>query len=377
MKKNISLFGVFSTNNLGEIISNIINSGQIATGHYTKEFADAFGKLTGQKNVVTVNDMSNAIQIALRLSGVGIGDKVLTTSYACMSTNAPIATIGAKPVWVDVNPETGLMSPEALERSITPECKAVIAYHLAGYPVEIEKIAKICQRNNLKLIEDCDNALLATVNGKQVGSYGDFAVFSFYPNRQINATEGGALCCKNSADAVRATKLRRYGIDIPNFRDEDGEINPASDIPEAGWAATLNNICSAVGLTQLETVQSRINRCRDIAQQYTAAFQFVPGIETVIPVDGAQPAYWVYLLKIQNRDSALKLFKKAGLSVSKIHHLTNHYSCFDSREVDLPDSDQFFSKVLGLPCGWWLSAEDVDFIISTVLDINKAVNASI
>lgn len=376
MSKSIPLFGIYAEKNIGEVVQDIISKGQIAAGKFVTDFAQAFGKLTDQRHVVTVNDMSNAIQIALRLSNVGIGDKVLASSYACMSTNAPIATIGATPVWVDVNAETGLMSPDALEKAITPECKAVIVYHLAGYPAEIEKIAAICTKYNLKLIEDCDNALLASVNGKQVGTFGDFAIFSFYPNRQLNATEGGALCCKRSEDAARAIKLRRYGIDIPNFRGADGEINPESDIPEIGWAATLNNVCSAIGLSQISSVEQRIEMSRAVARKYKQAFQGVPGLTIVPHESNVSPSYWVYLVKLENRDLILCQLKTLGVSVSKIHHLTSLYSGFGCEPVSLPGTQAFFDKVIGLPCGWWLSNDDVDFIIEEIINFSKSANFS-
>lgn len=374
MSRNIPLFGIYAEKNIGAVVQDIISRGQIAAGKFVTDFAEAFGKLTDQSHVVTVNDMSNAIQIALKLSGVGTGDKVLASSYACMSTNAPIATIGAAPVWVDVDPATGLMSADALEKAITPECKAVIVYHLAGYPAEIKKIAEICQRRNLKLIEDCDNALLSSVEGRQVGTFGDFAIFSFYPNRQLNATEGGALCCKRKEDAERAIKLRRYGIDIPNFRDVDGEINPESDIPEIGWAATLNNICSAIGLSQIATVEHRIARSKDIALKYDKAFQDIAGLTVVPHAEKVSPSYWVYLIKLDNRDIILSQLKKAGVSVSKIHHLTSMYTGFGCDSPSLPGAEAFFNKVLGLPCGWWLSDQDVDYVVDTVTNISRSVN---
>jgi perosamine synthetase len=344
----------------------VLHSGKIAAGPYVKQFADDFGKLVNQTHVVTVNDMSSAIQIALRIIGVGPGDEVLASPFACMSTNAPIATSGATAVWVDIDPRTGTLDPDALERAITPRSKAVIVYHLAGYPADLRRIAAICQQRELKLIEDCDNALLATVDGKQVGCFGDFAVYSFYPNRQINATEGGALCCRLAGDAERALRLRRYGIDLTRFRDSDGEIDAGCDIPEVGWAATLNNLCSAIGHVQLDGVTNRIAQSRSVAARLTQVLSQIAGVEVVSPLPGSVPSYWAFLVKVRNRDKVLTAVKRLGVQASKLHQRTDIYSGFSSARSNLPNANKFLDQLIGLPCGWWVSEDDILMMASTL-----------
>lgn len=372
MNKTIPMFGIYRDAAMDAAALSVLKSGQIAAGPYVNKFAEGFAALAGRDRMVSVNDMSSAILLALRLSGVNAGDDVLTTSYACMSTNAPIANIGAKPVWVDVDANTGLMDPDALERAITPKSKAVIVYHLAGYPADICRIAEICAARGLKLIEDCDNALFATVDGEQVGGFGDFGIYSFYPNRQINATEGGALYCKREEDARRAVLMRRYGIDLTRFRDALGEINAECDIPEIGWAATLNNLCSAIGCTQLEGAPHRVARAREVAARYQAAFANLPGVDVVPPHPEAVPAYWAFLLTVDRRDEVLALMKQDGVQVSKLHHRTDTYSGFGVPTRALPQTQSFLDRVLSLPCGWWLDDEDVEYVIAAM---KRAVGA--
>jgi perosamine synthetase len=374
MKHPVSLFGVYKSELTDSLALEVLNSGQIASGAFVTKFANDFGQLVEQKYVVAVNDMSNAIQIALRLSDVLPGDEVLTTSYACMSTNAPIATSGAKPVWVDVDPMNGLMDPNAMERAITPHTKAVIVYHVAGYPAPIARIAQICKMHKLKLIEDCDNALLATVNGQQVGTFGDFAIYSFYPNRQINATEGGALCCRLAEDAERAIRLRRYGIDLKQFRDASGEINAQCDIPEIGWAATLNNLCSAIGYAQLPGVSDRVKRARQVAAIYDEQILTLDGVESVEPLADSTPSYWAYLVRIRNRDLVLAKLKESGIQVSKLHYRNDLYSGFKVEPVVLPHTERFTEHVMALPCGWWMTDNDVSKVLSTLEAIIKEVH---
>jgi dTDP-4-amino-4,6-dideoxygalactose transaminase len=267
------------------------------------------------------------------------------------------------------------MDPDALERAITPRSKAVIVYHLAGYPADIRRIAHICRQHGLKLIEDCDNALFASVDGAQVGGFGDYSIYSFYPNRQINATEGGALYCKDPEDTRRATLMRRYGIDLTRFRDHLGEINPACDIPEIGVAATLNNLCSAIGCTQIEGAPQRVARAREIAARYQAALADLPGIRAVLPNPDTVPAYWAYLLSAERRDAVLAFMKQEGVQVSKLHHRTDAYTGFGTAPADLPQTQYFLDHVLTIPCGWWLDDADVEHVIATLRRAVAAVAA--
>lgn len=366
MSHNIPLFGIYRDAQMDAAALEVLHSGQIASGAYVKKFTDGIAALTDQRHVVTVNDMSSAIQIALHLAGVRPGDEVLTAAYACMSTNAPIATLGARPVWVDVEAHTGRMDPAALERAITPASKAVIVYHLAGYPADIERIAALCRERGLALIEDCDNALLARVGDQQVGRFGDFAVYSFYPNRQINATEGGALACRREEDAMRATRLRRYGIDLPRFRDPLGEIDPGCDIPEVGWAATLNNLCSAIGHAQLAGVAQRIEKGRQIAALLKPRLAALPGVTVVPEGNRVTCSHWALLLRVPQRDAVLAALKRQGVAASKLHHRTDTYTGFNTPPAQLPQTQQFLDQVLAVPCGWWLSEADVDTIVAAV-----------
>lgn len=364
----VPLFGIYHDEAMEQAAAEVLRSRQIASGPQVALFEQEFGQLVRQAHVVSCNDMSNAMQLALRLSGVGAGDEVLTSAYACLSTNAPIAMVGAQPRWVDVDPATGNLCPQALERAITPRCKAVIAYHLAGYPARVAEIAAICKAHGLKLIEDCDNALLATVDGQPVGTFGDHAIYSFYPNRQVNASEGGALACRDPADAARARRLRRYGIDMPSFRDRWGEISPASDIAEVGYAATLNQLCAALGRCQLPGVADRLAVTRAHAAWLSERLAAVPGLSLVPLSPGAIAAYWTLLIHTDRRDALMQGLKSRGVQCSTLHLRNDAYSAFGGPQ-DLPGTLAFASSMLALPCGWWLAPEQLQGIVDAVGDV--------
>ncbi|MFA4970997.1 MAG: DegT/DnrJ/EryC1/StrS family aminotransferase [bacterium] len=365
-KRNVPIFRVYHTPAMEVRALEVLRSGAIAVGSYNERFSCAFGELIERPHVVTTNDMSSAIQIALRLAGVGEGDEVLTTPFACMSTNAPIATSGARPVWVDVDPHTATIDLDSMRRAVTSRCKALLLYHVAGYPGPVEEVKAFCDEYGIVLIEDCDNALLATVHGKQVGQWGRFSIYSFYPNRQINASEGGALACSDPRDAERAIRLRRLGIDLRAFRGADGEIDPACDIPEVGWASTLNNLCSALAFEQVATVAERVAAARRNARFYDEAFAGSRSISSVDPLPGAAPSYWSYLIRAAHRDELIATLKHVGVGASKHHYLNMRYSGFKVKAPELPGSSELMDSIFAIPCGWWLTAEDLGFVASMI-----------
>ncbi len=343
-----------------------MRSGQIASGPLVKEFEQCLGARLGCKHVTCTSDITTALVLALRLAGVQAGDEVLTLAYSCMSSNSAIHMVGATPVWVDMDPITSSMSVEDLERAFTPRCKAVALYHVAGYPGPADTVAEFCRRRSIAFIEDCNNAMGATLGGELMGRWGDYAVHSFYPNRQLNAIEGGALCCPDATVAARAARLRRFGIDGPTFRDAMGEINPGSDIPEIGATASFSQLNAAVGLEQLATLDAQLERTRAVAQRLQRELKDVPGIQVVQALPGANPAYWALLLLAQERDSLMAALKRRGIDCSMLHWRNDAYTGFRAIKRPLPGTDRFMQQCLALPCGWWLSDEHGQFITDAV-----------
>ena len=200
----------------------VLRSGQIASGHKVAALEQAFAAIAGRAHIVSTNNLSSAVLLALHLAGVRAGDEVATVAFSCLQSNAPIAHLGARPVWIDIEPSTMSMSVKDLSAKLKPTVKAVMVYHIAGYPSDNIKIANLCRARGVPLIEDCNNAVGAFIDGKPIGVVGDYAVYSLYPNRQINGIDGGMLATPDQATAARAIRLRRFGVDAETFRDTRG-----------------------------------------------------------------------------------------------------------------------------------------------------------
>lgn len=372
MSDSLSLFGVVTTPEMEQTAIDVLRSGRVASGPYVEKFELNFSSLIGCVNAISINDMTNAIHIALRLAKVEIGDEVITTAFSCMASNSPIALCGATPIWVDFKANTVEVDPVLFEAAITPKTKAAIIYHVAGYPSPIDKIAAICKKYEIKLIEDCNNALLATLNDQYLGSFGDFSIFSFYPNRQINCTEGGMLICKNKDDYMLGKRLRRLGIDLSTFRNEFGEINPKVDIPVASSAMALNNLCSALGYSQLNDVQDRVEKSKKNAEYYKVALMTLPSVKVIPTLKNGISVFWTFLVQVDNRDEVILAMKNSGVNVSSLHQRNDIYSCFENESpIVLPNTENIQKTILALPCGWWLSHEDLK---NVVLQLKKAIH---
>ncbi|EPX96048.1 DegT/DnrJ/EryC1/StrS family aminotransferase [Ralstonia insidiosa] len=361
--KQIPLFGVPRLPEMEAAALEVLRSGQIASGKYVQMFEQGIGNLVGQSHVVSTHDMTSALFLALHLAGVRSGDEVLTTAFSCMSTNSAIAHCGAVPVWVDVCPSSVEMDVADAARKLSDKTKAVVMYHVAGYPGPAREMAELCKARGIAFIEDCNNALFALQDGAHVGGLADFSIYSFYPNRQINCIDGGALVCKSAEMATKARQLRRFGIDGTVFRTADGEINPAADIPEIGWTYTMSNVSAALGCAQLDTARGRVDQARTNVARLATRLAGAKGITTMNVASGADAAYWVMLCLAENRDALLQRLKSQGVSASILHHRNDTYSGFHAiGQAPLPHTTDLQSRIIALPCGWWLSEADVDAI---------------
>ncbi len=349
-----------------EALAPVMASGQLAGGPNVAALEQALAQSLQHPDVVCLGDVTHALALALQLAGVGPGDDVLTLSYNCMSSNAAIAHVGATPVWVDIDVDTATISPADCERALTAGTKALVVYHVAGYPAPLAALRAFCDRHGIALIEDANNALGATLDGRRIGTVGDFAVFSFYANRQVNGVDGAALACPDAATAAEARRLRRFGIDVPRFRDAHGEIDARSDIPRVGLSSPLNHVQATLALAHLRTLDARVERNRRHVATLAARLADVPALAPVAWASGVQPAFWAWLVRCGDRDTLLERLKGRGVQCSKLHQPNDVYSGFGSTARDLPGTARFIGEILALPCGWWLDDATLDRLVAEV-----------
>lgn len=349
--------------------------GQLAAGPAGGQLEDVIAARFPGRYAVAVSDMTHALVMALRLAGVRRGDQVLSLAFNCMSSNAAIGMIGADVAWVDVDPATATFDVDQARSRLTTRTKAVVVYHISGYPADLAQLRAFCDAHGLPLIEDANNAFGASVDGQPVGMLGDFSIFSLYANRQLNGIDGGILLCARPEDAAHARRLRRFGIDVARFRDVDGEIDPMLDIPEIGTSASLDNIHATLALDSITDVDDRIARSRRNAALLAGATSSLP-IVPIAVLPGAEPVYWTWLIRLNERDTVMRALKKRGIMCSKLHYPNHHYTGFRTTPgesvQELPGTTTLQEEMLAIPCGWWI---DDAAVAAIAVAIGEAVQA--
>lgn len=368
--ETIDLFHPVSLPEMEAAAVEVLRSGQIASGPKVSELERAFAAIVGREHIVSTNDLTSAVTLALHLAGVRAGDEVATIAFSCLQSNSPIARLGARPVWIDIDPTTMSMCVEDLAANLKPSVKAVMVYHVAGYPADMARISALCRDRGIPLVEDCNNAIGATLENRPIGLHGEYAVYSLYPNRQINGIDGGMLATPSAMIAERATRLRRFGVDAVSFRDARGEISPNSDVSEIGWSSALNNLNAAVALSQLNTLNERLERVNNVADMLKKALGGLRRVRLVRPIPGATPAFWGFLVLSENRDDLLDHLKAHGIKASIFHQRNDWYTGFDTAPAVLPGTELVMNQLLALPCGYWLTDAQVNRLVYRVIEFD-------
>ncbi len=255
----IPLYKVFMPEETSLEVAKVLNSGQLAYGKYTQQFELKLQQFIKNPNVLTIS--GNSILFALKLLDIKEGDEVIVSPMSCLMTTQPIAYIGAKIVWADIDSETGTLDPISVELKITSKTKAIIHYHWAGYPGYIDEINDLAKEYDIPVIEDATESFGAEYKGKKLGNTGtDIVCYSFTPVRLPNAIDGGGLAFNNKNLYEKALLMRDLGIERKSFRDDFGEISEQCDITIAADSSTMNNISGLVGAHQMNHLDSLLEK---------------------------------------------------------------------------------------------------------------------
>ena len=359
----IPLFKVFMPESVMGPLKETLLSGYIGEGPKVKEFEARLAGWTGNSKILALNSGTSAIHLALRLANVGPGDEVISTPMTCTATNMPILAAGARIVWSDIDPWTGNIDPEDVRKKITKKTKAVICVHWGGYPCELLKLACCTVDKGIPVIEDAAHAFGSYYMDNAIGSYSRFTCFSFQAIKGLTTVDGGALACMFEQDCDRGRLLRWYGIDR-NAKGKD--LRCEDDIAEYGYKYHMNDVCATIGIEQLKHTGNLINLHRCHARMYDEAFKDLKGVKLLRYRKGLDSSYWLYTIRVRERDGFIDYMNDAGIMASKVHARNDLHSCFKDSRCELPGVDEFYAEQVSIPVGWWLTEEEVNYIISKV-----------
>lgn len=340
-------------------IEEVLYSGYIAQGEVVENFERKFEEFIGSGYTLSLNSGTAALHIALILAGVKEGDEVISTAMTAEPTNVAIKMVGAKVRWADVDYETGNIAPKAIENAINEKTKAIIVVDYAGTPVDVKSIQEISLKYNIPVIEDAAHALGTTYNGKKTGNHFPFTVFSFQAIKHLTTIDGGALQIQDKELYEKGKLIRWFGLDKKLTRLEN-------DIQIQGYKYHMNNVNATIGLVQLETIEELLHKYRTIGKYLDVKLKGLQGLETVVHYPNSESSYWLYTLKVDRRDDFIKMMADNGFMASEIHKRNDLHTYLNDYPTEMPNLDKFYSRLVHIPCGWWVTLEDCDKMIEFI-----------
>jgi UDP-4-amino-4-deoxy-L-arabinose-oxoglutarate aminotransferase len=341
----------------------------LTTGAYVAEFEKKFAEYLAIKYTVGLNSCTAALHLSLLALGVGTGDEVITTPATFIATATAIIHTGAKPVFVDVEKETGLINPDLIESAITKKTKAILPVHLYGQMCDMKKIRTIADRYKLKIIEDAAHCINGERDGIKPGQLGDVACFSFYATKTITSGEGGAIATNNKEIAEKIRMLRQHGV-TKEAADRYGGIYKHWDMIECGWKYNMDNIQAALLLPQIAKIDEYWNIRDRLYNEYIMYLNEFPKIDYPKIVSGARNAYHLFTIWVDQhkRDEILHKLGENGIGTAvnyrAIHLLSYFKQNYKFKRGDFPIAEEIGYKTISLPFYEKLQPANIEYIIS-------------
>lgn len=333
---------------VGDFVKRTLDSGFIGQGPKVEEFEKALEPWCGTVPVTT-NSATSALTLAYHLAGVGPGAHVITTPMTCSATNIPILTLGAQPLWADIDPRTGLIDPSSVEQLVSryrETVKAIVAVDWGGAPCDYSSLHQAS--DGVAVVEDSAHSFGAWYKGQRVGTLADYTAFSFQAIKHLTTGDGGALVVPES-QRKRAKDLRWFGID----REAPSEFRGELDITEPGWKFHMNDINATIGLANLRLIDGVLRRHRATALLYHG--QLDERFTRTSPTYDHESSWWMYttLLSSEQERNDFRVWMAANeVTVSQVHWRNDKLSIFKPFQRDLPGTDEFCSRMICLPTHW-------------------------
>jgi dTDP-4-amino-4,6-dideoxygalactose transaminase len=358
-------------------VAEVLRSGWITSGPQVKAFEQALSEFCSGRPVRAYNSGTAALEIALRIAGIGPGDEVITTALSWVATANVILEVGASPVFVDVDPVTRNIDLALVEKAVTPKTRAVIPVHLAGLPVDLDRLYAIAQRHKLRVIEDAAQAIGATWGGHRIGAHpkSDIVVFSFHANKNITTAEGGCIVLPDEGSVALAEKLRLMGVVRSG---EDG-----IEVDALGGKFNLTDLAARIGVGQMKRVAEFTARRHALARRYFAILNArlaTLGCE-LPPADFEHSCWHMFQLVLPDevkRADFIKAMREQHQIGIGVHypamHLFKLYTDRGWKAGDLPNAERIGRGIVTLPLFPAMADADVDRVCDAIATVLGAAN---
>ena len=372
-----------------EAVSAVLRSGWLTTGSKARELEAAVAKYVGRDaagasgtapHAVALSSCTAALHLSLIAAGVGAGDEVVTSPYTFVSAGETILYLGAKPIFVDVEPSTKNLDPKRLEPSLTPKTKAIVSVSIAGHPCRSQEIAAVAHQHKIPVIEDASHSLTAWTGEAPVGTQADITCFSFYATKGVTAGEGGMVVTGREDWAARIRRLCLHGLSDAAWSRYGKGGWWEYDVTELGYKYNLTDIQAALALVQMGRADEMRSRREAIAGRYTEALRGVPGLKTPTVAPGVRHAWHLYQIAVspeamkrgseKGRTALALALREDGIGTSvhfKPLHLFPYYQDrLGVRAGQFPAAERCFEETLSLPIYPDLADSEVDSVAERV-----------
>ena len=368
----------FFKHNIGteekESVNKALDSVFLTSGTVADEFEYDLAHYIGAQYCVGLMSCTAGLHLSLLALDIGPGDEVITTPMTFVATSMAIIHAGAKPVWVDVERETGNINVNLIEGAITEKTKAIIPVHLYGQMCDMKRIREIADKHRLFVIEDAAHALESERENIRVGQLGDAACFSFYATKSITSGEGGAVTTNSKELADKIRILRQHGI---NKEAADRYIKEYEhwDLLELGWKYNMSNIQAALLIPQIKKIEQYWKRREQVYTRYRDAFSDLENIHLPRLYVNAKSGYHLFTIWVdpKKRDVVMKRLQKKGIGVAvnyrAIHLLTKFKQVFRKRQGSFPVAEGIGDSTISLPFYPKLKEYEIDYVIASLKEI--------
>lgn len=362
----IAMFKPYVSEAAIPLVTKVLRSGWIGEGPKVKEFEKALCRKFDFKYALALNSGTAGVRLALALAGVGPGDEVITTPQTCTATNTAILEQFAIPVFADIQYLTGNLDPFDIEKRITPQTKAIICVHWAGYPCDLDEIHAVAQKYKLPVIEDGAHALGAVYRGSPIGTISDYTMFSFQAIKQLTTADGGLLTLIDE-DKYHAGRRRRwFGIDRDNrrVREEDGYA--VWDQAEVGYKYQMNDVAAAIGLGNMTEIDRLLEERHAMVAFYREWLRDVPGVTLFERAIDRESGDWLFTIHVERRGDFRRMMSSKGIDTGVAHIRNDVHPVFGGRRDDLPITDRYEKTHISIPLHNHLTYEDVTRVVEAI-----------
>ena len=341
---------------IDQAISSVMAEGWFIAGDRVRSFEKSFADYLNTGHCVSMANGHDALCIGLRMLGVGPGDEVITTAFSWIATANAISQTGARPVFVDVDPENGLLDVKRIQEKITTKTKAIVPVHLYGNCADMDEIMDLAAVHGLFVVEDAAQAAGATYRGRKAGTIGHAGAFSFYPTKVLGAY--GDAGCLVTNDPNLAGRCRRYANHGAAFPDHDYQF--------VGTNSRMDSLQAAVLNVKLTFLDSWIARRNQLALHYRKGLKDVQSVRFFTEKKDSHRCHYQFPVQVQNRESLINFLNtcEIGTSIAYPYSLPGTHPYFDSRHY--PETERLAAQVLSLPLYPEMTESQVDYVCDKI-----------